>query len=147
MIKLFDITIGQQEDILLEGTAGGDLLISATGSGTFSGSRISGKVLPVGMCTTYTPKSGLNLINAPVLLETDDGVKLLMKMEAYLHLPQELEDRMLAGESVDPDKYYYKGTVTFDVENSEYSWLENKVFVCEGVIENWQSLKFGVFEV
>ena len=54
MIKLFDIEFGQQEDIMLKGTGKGDLLISVTGDGSFKGDRMSGKVLPVGMCTTYT---------------------------------------------------------------------------------------------
>lgn len=132
---------------MLEGTGKGDLLISVTGAGTFSGERISGKVLPVGMCMTYTPASGINFIKAPILLETDDKAKILMKMDAYLHLPQELEDKMLRGEHVDPDLYYYKGTVGFDTGAEKYKWLENKVFICEGVINDWSCLKFRVYEV
>lgn len=147
MIKLFDIEIGQKKDIMLEGTGKGDLLISVTGDGSFSGDRMSGKVLPIGMCTTYTPASGINIIKAPMLLEADDGAKIFMTMDAYLHLPQELEDRMLRGEYVEPAQYYYKGTVSFDTGDEKYKWLENKVFVCEGVINDWSSLKFGVYEV
>lgn len=147
MIKLFDIEFGQQEDIMLKGTGKGDLLISVTGDGSFKGDRISGKVLPVGMGTTYTPASGINFIKAPILLETDDGAMVFMQMDAYLHLPQELEDRMLQGEHVEPDRYYYKGTVSFDTGAEKYKWLENKVFICEGVINDWSSLKFRVYEV
>ncbi len=146
MIKVFDIHIGQAEDILIEDTAKGDLLVSTTGDGTFSGERISGKVLPLGMCATYTPSKGFNLVHAPLVLETNDGAKLLMRLDAYLHLAQELEDKMLAGDKVPPDAYYYKGTASFDVGNPKYKWLENRLFICNGIIDDWKSLRFTVYE-
>lgn len=147
MIKLFDIHIRQGEDILIENTGKGDLLISPMKSGSFSGQRIKGRVLPLGMCTTYTPSDGINLIHAPILLETDDCAKLFMELNAYLHLAGELEDQLLAGEHVSPDQYYYRGTVSFDVGRSQYKWLENRVFTCEGIIRDWSRLEFMVYEV
>lgn len=147
MIKLFDIKIKQPEDFLIKDTRKGDLLISLTGDGRFSGEHMQGKVLPFGMCTTYTPSEGVNLIHAPILLETEDGAKLFMQLEAYLHLTKELEEQMLAGVPVPPEQYYYRGTAEFDTGHSRYKWLENKLFVCEGIIHDWHALEFSIYEV
>ena len=70
-----------------------------------------------------------------------------MKIDAYLQLAKELEDRFLAGEEVPADEYYYKGSVRFGVGDSRYKWLENRIFVCDGIIEDWSSLRFAVYEV
>lgn len=147
MIKLFDAVISQIEDVLIEDTSKGDLLISTNGDGTFIGENLKGKILPIGFSTTYTPSEGLNIIKSLNLMETDDGTKIFMKMNANLHLPQELENKILAGNEVSPDEYYYKGTVNFDVGGSKYKWLENKLFICDVTIDSWKSLKLTVFEV
>lgn len=147
MIKLFDIEFNQTEDIMIEGTAKGDLLISLTGDGRFAGDRLSGKVVPVGMGTTYTLTDGINIIDAPTLLETYDGAKIFMRISAYLHLGQEQEQKLMEGSGVSPEDYYYKGTAEFDVGDVRYKWLENRVFICEGVIEDWSLLRFSVYEV
>lgn len=146
MKKIFDIKIEQSDDIELKGTSEGDLLVSVNSGGEFSGDRLSGRVMPVGCSTSYSPESGLNRIFESVLLETDDGAHIFMKIDAYLQLPKELEDRFLAGGEVSADEYYYKGSVRFDVEESRYGWLENRIFVCDGIIEDWSSLHFAVYE-
>ncbi|MGI6732778.1 MAG: DUF3237 family protein [Anaerovoracaceae bacterium] len=147
MIKIFDIKLKQVDDILISGTSRGNLLLSLPGGGTFEGERIKGKVLPLGLCTTYTPESGLNFIHSPQVLVTDDGATIFMELNAYLHLSQDLEDRISAGEVIDPSTYYYKGTVRFDVGDPSYKWLENKLFVCDGIIDNWKQLQFAVYEI
>ena len=147
MVKLFDIKIIQPEDIILEDTARGYMLVAPTGGGSFCGGKISGKVLPVGMGISCTPLTGINIIEAPFLLETYAGAKIYMRLSAYLDLPQETEDRLASGDSVSPDEYYYKGTVSFDVSAPEYKWMENKVYVCKGVINDFQTLGFEVYEV
>lgn len=146
MIKLFDMEIEQTEDILIKGTGKGDLLLSLAGQGSFFGDKLSGRVLPVGASTTHTLSEGLNIIYAPILLETKDATKIFMQINAYLHLAQELENKLLAGECIFPDAYYYKGTVNFQAGGLKYQWLETKVFVCEGIIHSWKMLQFIVYE-
>lgn len=147
MKKLFDIKIRQPEDILIQGTRKGDLLLSLTQGGSFSGEQLKGRVLPYGMCTTYTPSEGLNLIHAPILLETSDGARLFMQLEAYLHLAKDLEEQLLEGNQVPPHRYYYRGTASFDVGHPQYKWLEDRLFVCEGIIHDWSALEFSVCQV
>ena len=147
MKKIFDIKIEQSDDIELKGTSEGDLLVSVNSGGQFAGERLSGKVMPVGCSTSYSPESGLNRIYESVLLETDGGAHIFMKIDAYLQLPQELEDRFLAGEAVSAEEYYYKGSVCFNAGDSRCKWLENRTFVCDGIIEDWSSLRFAVYEV
>lgn len=146
MKKLLDMNIRQGDDIVIPGTGKGDLLISIAAGGTFYGDSLSGKILPVGAGTTYTPSEGINVIHVPVLMETSDSAMIFMEIDAYLHLSQELEEKFIAGETVPVEDYYYKGNVRFSTGEKRYKWLEDRVFICIGEIYDWSSLKFTVYE-
>lgn len=147
MKKLFDLTVCQKDDIDMGKTCCGEILISPTGGGAFSGPEMCGRVVPAGMGTTRTPGPGVNDIDAPMLLETDDGEHILMNIKAIFDTDLEIERKLMAGEKVDPDEYYYKGVVSFITGSEKYRWLERKICVCNGVIENWEKLRFEVFMV
>ena len=80
-----------------------------------------------------------------IKIEQSDDIELKGTSEG--ELPQELEDRFLAGEAVPAEEYYYKGSVCFNAGDSRCKWLENRVFMCDGIIEDWSSLRFAVYEV
>ncbi len=147
MKKLFDMELMQRDELLMENTGRGDILLSATRGGEFWGEQLRGRVMPLGVCTTCTPDSSRNYIDAPLVLETDDGTRLLMRLSAYLHLEKTLEDKLIHGEEVSPEEYYYKGTARFDSGAEDYKWMEDRVFVCDGIICDWSLLKFSVYEV
>ena len=137
----------QEDDITIEGTSDGDILISKAAGGSFKGEYISGEVLPVGVSFTRTINAGINRVYAPVLLESDDGKRLLMHIEAYLNIDPKKERLILSGETVSPDDYYYEGTVRFNTGEQKYKWLENQVFTCSGIIDNWETIRFEIFSL
>ena len=147
MKKLFDMELSQQDELLMENTARGDILLSSTQGGMFRGERLRGNVMPLGMCVTCTPGSGRNQIDISLALETDDESQILMNVSAHLHLEPELEQKLIEGKAVPLDEYYYKGVVKFDAGKAGYKWLEERVFVCDGVICDWSRLRFSVYEV
>ena len=145
--KLFDIEIEQNEDIEMPSTCMGDLLISPTTGGRFYGEKLNGKVVPIGMGTTYTPNPGHNEIKSETLLEMDDGDKVILRIDAILDIESETEQKLMRGEKVDPESYYYKGTASFITGAKKYKWLEHKVCVCEFCIDNWEKVSFSVYMI
>lgn len=145
MKKLFDLTICQNDDIEMGQTCSGEILVSPTGGGAFSGEQLQGRVVPVGMGTTCTPAPGHNDIDTIMLLETDDGEHILMELKAIFDTDEEVEGKLMNGEYVAPDQYYYKGTVFFRTGCEKYRWLERKVCICTGLIESWEKLIFEIF--
>ena len=49
MKKLFELTVCQNDDIEMGQTCSGEILVSPTGDGAFSGELLQGKVVPAGM--------------------------------------------------------------------------------------------------
>lgn len=151
LTKLLEFEIIQQEDVEMPGTARGDLLLSPTTGGTFrgegpEGQRISGELLPVGIGTTYS-RGPENDIRSLTLLRTEDGADILMRMEAVFDVDPQTEAKLIAGEAVDPDSYYYKGRVIFETGAAKYKWLERKLCISECVIEDYTKLQITVYMV
>ncbi len=144
--KLFEIELEQNDDIAMSSTCKGDLLLSPTSGGQFHGDELNGKIVPVGMGTTYAFLNQ-NDIKAELLLETDDGKKILLTIDAILCITDENEQKLMNGEIVDSESYYYKGIASFATGASEYKWLERKVCVCDGSINNWKKVSFGVYMI
>lgn len=142
--RLLELEVLQNEDIEMPGTVEGDILISPTSGGTFRGEKLNGTVVPAGMGITGT-WGGDNDIRTTLLLRTDDGQDILMDMNAILNIEPEVEDRLLRGESVDPDSYYYKGWCTFTTGAREYKWLERKCCACECIIDDWTKVRTIVY--
>ena len=91
--KLFEFEILQNEDVEIPGTSEGDLLISPTSGGSFRGDELNGKLLPVGIGTTYTHGTE-NDIHSHTLLRTDDGCDILMDP---LHRKNQILDSRIDG--------------------------------------------------
>lgn len=144
--KLFDFEIVQTEDVELAGASGGDLLISPTSGGTFSGDRMRGTMMPIGLGTTRT-RGRENDIRSETLLRTEDGCDIWMSMEAIFDVDPDIEAKLIAGEQVNPDSYYYRGIIRFETGAEKYRWLERKICVCTCEIEDYTKLHLTVFMV
>ncbi|MDO4472277.1 MAG: DUF3237 family protein [Bacillota bacterium] len=145
MKKLFDLILYQKDDIEMGNTCSGEVLVSPTGEGYFRGEDLSGRVVPVGMGITYTPSPGHNDIDTAMILETEDGDNLLMEMKAVFDADELVEKKLMNDEPVNPEEYYYKGIVSFKTGSDKYKYLERKICLCTGEIENWEKLNFEVF--
>lgn len=147
MDKLFDLVIKQTGDIDMGVTCMGDTLLTPADSGSFDGEKLSGTVRPVGVGVVYTPQPGINDIESTMLLHTDDGADILMELKSYFDIAPEKEELLANGTFVEPKEYYYKGTVSFKTGSQSYKWLERKVCVCEGIVNDWENLLFRVYMV
>lgn len=60
MDKLFDMSVFQENDIDMGNTCKGETLVAPGDKGVFSGERLKGEIVPIGMGVTYTPAPGVN---------------------------------------------------------------------------------------
>lgn len=144
--ELLRFDIIQMEDVDMPGTASGDMLLSPTSGGTFAGERLKGTLLPVGLGVTRT-RGTENDIHSETLLRTDDGADILMTMDAFFDVDPQTEARLIAGEPVDPNAYYYRGTVRFETGAARYKWLERRICVCQCEIEDYTRIEVTVYMI
>ena len=105
--------------------------------GTVNGSRISGRILPGGADQQLVKESGLTIVDARYVIETEDGVRIEIRNRGVRHGPPTALQRLAAGEVVDPAEYYFRTTPIFDPPYGTYEWLKRSVFVgsCERYAE------------
>ena len=106
-------------------------IIEITG-GSFSGLRLSGRVLPGGADWQIVRADGVAYLDARYTLETADGALIYVENRGYRHGPREIIERLARGEDVDPALYYMRTTPWFETSNPRYAWLNRIICVGTG---------------
>ena len=101
--------------------------------GTFAGPGIRGRIVPGsgGDFPLVWPDGG-GRFESQYLLETDDGARILKRSTGLRHAPPEVVAALLAGEPVDPARYYMRMTPRFEAPEGKYDWLNRTLFVGVG---------------
>lgn len=111
--------------------AGHRRIIDITG-GTFSGSRLSGRVLPGGADWQVIRADSVAFLEARYTLETADGALIYVRNVGYRHAPPDVLERLMRGEDVDPALYYMRTTPLFETSAARYAWLNRIICVASG---------------
>ncbi|MGE0875716.1 MAG: DUF3237 domain-containing protein [Burkholderiales bacterium] len=111
--------------------AGHRRIIDITG-GTFSGSRLSGRVLPGGADWQVIRADRVAFLEARYTLETTDGALIYVRNIGYRHAPPDVLERLMRGEDVDPALYYMRTTPLFETSAARYAWLNRIICVGSG---------------
>ena len=106
-------------------------IINITG-GSFSGSRLSGRVLPGGADWQIVRVDGIAEVEARYTLETDDGELIYITNWGYRHGPPDVMNRLSSGDKVDPHEYYFRTTPKFETGSAKYAWLNGMISVAAG---------------
>jgi hypothetical protein len=101
--------------------------------GRFEGPNIKGRVLSGGADYQLIRKDGLTELLAHYTIETDDGVPIYVVNKGYRHGPKEIMNKLICGEEVPQDSYYFKTSPVFEVGNKKYDFLNKMIFVGEGI--------------
>jgi hypothetical protein len=101
-------------------------------SGTFSGPRLSGKVLGGGADWQVVRPDGVAEIEARYTLETDDGALIYVRNPGIRAASKEVTDRLVRGEKCDPSEYYFRTRPVFETGAPQYQWLHRIIAVCAG---------------
>ena len=100
--------------------------------GTFSGSRLRGRVLSGGADWQIIRHDGITEVEARYTLETHDGALIYVRNWGLRHGPKEVMERLAAGAHVDPKEYYFRTTPVFETGAPGYQWLNGMITVAAG---------------
>jgi hypothetical protein len=111
------------------GPAGAERRVGDLSGGTFSGERLSGAILPGGTDWQTVRGDGAVLLDARVLLHTDDDALIAMTYSGIRHGPPDVIARIGRGEDVDPACYYFRIAPSFATSARRYEWLNRIVAI------------------
>ena len=98
-------------------------------SGNFDGERLKGTILNNGADWQVVAAAGLAIIDTRYLLQTDDGALIYLQTKGYRYGPPEVMRELAAGKPVDPRRYFFRVTLTFETAAPAYAWLNRALGV------------------
>jgi Protein of unknown function (DUF3237) len=101
--------------------------------GRFEGPKMRGEILVGGADWQIVAADGTASLEARYTLRTDDNALIYVRNLGFRHGPPEVLAAIARGEQVDPAKYYFRATPTFETGAKNYAWLNRLVAVCSGV--------------
>lgn len=107
----------------------GERRIINISGGAFSGSRLSGRILPGGADWQIVRSDGIAEVEARYTLETHNGALIYITNWGYRHGPPEVIKKLSAGTKVNPQAYYFRTTPRFETGSAEYSWVNGIISV------------------
>src|SRR3982074_1506024 len=131
-----------------DGPLGRRVFNAATG-GEFAGARLRGAVVPGSADWMLIRKDGSMVIDARVILQTDDGATIHMTYAGRAIFPADLlaDVRDPARRHlIDPDRYYFSTTPLFETRAAAYASLNDIVCVATGQLTG-PGLDYDVFQV
>ncbi|MGB1177363.1 MAG: DUF3237 domain-containing protein, partial [Candidatus Puniceispirillaceae bacterium] len=114
-----------------QGRGGTRRIIPITG-GRISGPCFSGEILNVGADWQTIFDSGLAELDTRYAFKTDDGAVIEIRNFGFRHGPEEVMQRVAAGEDVDPSSYYMRTHARLETGHPDYQWVNNTLFVGVG---------------
>lgn len=111
------------------GPAGAGQRIADVPGGRFAGERLSGTVLPGGTDWQTLRADDAVLLDARVVLRTDDDALIAMSYRGIRYGPAEVIAAIGRGEDVDPASYYFRIVPSFATSAPRYEWLNRIVAV------------------
>jgi hypothetical protein len=105
---------------------------------TFSGGRFSGRdglagrVLEGGVDWQRSRPEGVLEIDAHYVLATDAGDSIEVRSTGLRRAAPEVVERIMRGDDVDPDSYYFRTHVRFSTSAPGLAWLNDLLAVSTG---------------
>lgn len=114
---------------LAGGPAGAERRVGDLPGGTFIGERLSGTILPGGTDWQTMRGDDAILLDARILLRTDDDALIAMTYTGMRHAPPDIAARIALGQDVDPASYYFRIVPAFATSGPRYEWLNRIVAI------------------
>lgn len=123
--------------------------LNAVRQGDFHGERLSGQINP-GTGDWQLTRNGIRVVDARVVLETDDGALIhmtyggrIMFPELPLEVLRDVERRHL----IDPKTYYFRTTPLFETGAEDYAWLNRIVSIGSGRLAEGGAVAYDIYEI
>ncbi len=94
---------------------------------------LKGIVLPGGAGYQILRQDGVTEALAHYTIQTDDGIPIYVINKGYRHGPKEIIDKLIEGEEVPDDPYYFKTNPVFETGSNKYDFLNKMIFIGEGI--------------
>lgn len=105
--------------------------IAPVASGSFSGERLNGTVLP-GSDWVINRPDGVMVIDVRLPLQTEDGALIYLAYQGRFLAKPEAMSRFARGALLDPSDYSLAMRATFECGDDRYTWLNNVIAVGTG---------------
>lgn len=133
---VFEVDAAVDPPIELGVLPGGSMRrIIPVGAGTVRGPEINGRVLPGGADWQLIRPDGVADIEARYTIESDQGELVYVSNPGYRHAPPDIMAKLIAGEPVPPDSYYFRTAPRFETAAPRLAWLMRTILVCVGIRE------------
>ncbi|MEF2979376.1 DUF3237 domain-containing protein [Subtercola sp. YIM 133946] len=100
--------------------------------GTVSGPDLNGVVLPGGADFQVLRSSTLTELEARYAVETSDGDRIYVENFGLRSGSQEDITRIVAGQTVDPSKIYFRSSPRLSSPAPRWAWLASRILVARG---------------
>lgn len=130
---LCDMELSVEKAHLLRETPIGNRRIIRVTGGRLIGNKLTAEVVPGGDDWITVREDGTIIQDVRILLKTDDNALILMTYRGIRTGPKEVLERLDKGEEVDEDEYYFRTSPIFETNDERYYWLNNRVFVSNGI--------------
>lgn len=120
---LFVMKVGVGHIHSIGGPSGIDRRVGEMSAGRFVGERMAGDVLAGGADWQVVRSDGAVLLDARVVLRTEDDATIAMEYPGIRTGPPEVMTRLASGEAVDPADYYFRIAPRFSTSDLRYEWL------------------------
>lgn len=114
--------------------------------GTIDGPAINGSILAGGSDIVSRFSNRTLAPDIRFVIRTDDQADILVTYRGLRHCSKDVEDRVAAGEVVDPADFYLRTTPTFLTAAPSYDWLNHIVAVGLGRREQMMVI-YDLFEI
>ena len=115
-------------------------------SGTVTGPKLQGEILPGGADWQYIRDDDVTFLDARYTIKTVDEALIYVNNRGYRHGPAEVMERMKKGEPVEDASYYFRCTPWFETSAPKYGWLNKTIFVASGARDP-EAVRLAFFEV
>lgn len=122
-----DVSLG--EPVHLGTTAQGYRLIVPILGGTLEGPSIRATIRSGGSDWIIVRPDGVSELDIRTMAETDDGALIYVTIRGYLTNQAEIVERVMRGEAVSTDDYYFGLAPVYETSDPRYAWLQSILVV------------------
>ncbi len=120
---LFVMRLDVKPMVIVGATPGPSRRVGIVPSGTFSGERLSGRLLDGSSDWQSVRTDGSTTLDVRLVLQTEDNTNILMSYRGIRRGPADVIQRLEKGEEVDPAAYYFRINPIFEAPIGKYDWL------------------------
>ncbi len=131
---LFDAQFDLETPQALCATPLGGRNIFIIKSGTVSGPKLNGTVMPGGGDWYLGRADGVGELDVRGTIKADDGALIFVRYTGVLNVAPAVLGRAFTGEDVPLSEYYFRTTPRLETSAEQYAWLNSRVCVAVGAI-------------